>query len=100
MIRQLRRFRIPLAFLGILAALAFVAVVNAALSPSPQSAPSYQANPLKDKWTATSRLYQGAAPNKFVLDASVGAFNYKAPWKGVSAWTEIDPQWEVAPSPW
>jgi hypothetical protein len=90
-------------FIGALATLACTAAVAHPLLPVPKAAGVLQEvgnAPIKEKWTATSRLYQGVGPNKFILDASVGAWNYKAPWKGVTEWTEIVPGWEAAVAPW
>lgn len=70
------------------------------VSGLPYASPAF-AEPvaLKSQWTDTSRLYQ-SGPNSFVLDASVSAINFKAPWKGVTDWREINPGWEPAAAPW
>src|SRR3972149_6966130 len=71
---------------------------------TPQGVIFAQAIPQKDKWTASSRLYlKGILPDgrqQFIWDGSIGSFNYKAPWKGITEWTEIVPGWESTTSPW
>src|SRR3990172_4757119 len=71
---------------------------------TPQTTVFAQPVPQKDKWTHSSRLYlKGVLADgrqQFIYDGSVGAFNYKAPWKGITEWTEIEPGWENAVAPW
>ncbi len=54
----------------------------------------------KSRWTATSRVYEVASERRTILDATIGAMNYKAPWKGMSEWTEIAPAWTPTAAPW
>lgn len=68
----------------------------------PQAMPQSQAAAgpveVRGEWTATSRKWVDG--DRHILDISIGRINYKAPWKGVDEWTEIDEHWEIGVAPW
>lgn len=54
----------------------------------------------KSRWTASTRVYEVASERRTIIDSVIGAQNYRAPWKGVTEWTEINPAWTPAAAPW
>jgi len=59
---------------------------------------------LVDRRTATSKTYalgvDAQGRQRYSVDLSISPIHYKAPWKGVTAWTAIVPGWTPAAAPW
>ena len=55
--------------------------------------------PLVSEWTEHSRV-SDLGGGKKQIEASGGPINFQAPWKAVTDWTELAPEWMTAAAPW